>query len=99
MPSLLASIAPRQRVMLGTLPEAISHPEESLLQYYVEEVIPVSTGPPWSQEALENGIQNIPHVSACTPEIVWFIQGEMQRRVKGGFSILLPAADTVRVFL
>ena len=27
-----------------------------------------------------------------------FIRGEMQRRIKDGFSILLPAADAIRLF-
>ena len=27
-----------------------------------------------------------------------FIQGEMQRSIKDGFSILLPAADVIRLF-
>ena len=30
--------------------------------------------------------------------MVDFIRGEMQRRVQDGFSILFPAADTVRIF-
>ena len=28
-----------------------------------------------------------------------FIRGEMQRRVQDGFSILLPVADAVRIFV
>ena len=35
---------------------------------------------------------------ACTPEMTTFIQGEIQRRIKDGFSILLPASDAVRLF-
>ena len=33
------------------------------------------------------------------PEMVGFIQGEMQWRVQDGFSILLPAEDVLRVFV
>ena len=51
-PSLLAFIALRQRGALGTLPEELLHPEDALLQSYVEERILVNTGPPWWREAL-----------------------------------------------
>ena len=42
--------------------------------------------------------KNGPHMSSCTPEMVGLIQGGMQRRVQYGFSILLPAADAMRIF-
>ena len=38
------------------------------------------------------------HTSSCTPEMTSFIRGELRRRIKGGFSILLPAADAMRLF-
>ena len=38
------------------------------------------------------------HASACTTEMTSFIQGELRRRIKYGFSILLPAADAIRLF-
>ena len=50
------------------------------------------------REALYNAIKNGPHASACTLEMVWFIRGEMKRRVNDGFSILVPAAGKVRIF-
>ena len=33
-----------------------------------------------------------------TPEMTPFIRREMQRRIKDGFSILLPAEDAMRLF-
>ena len=41
---------------------------------------------------------NGPHTSACAPDMARFIRGEIQRRVKYEFSILLTAEDAVRVF-
>ena len=35
---------------------------------------------------------------ACTLEMTAFIRGEIQRRIKNGFSILLVAAYTIRLF-
>ena len=39
-----------------------------------------------------------PHASACTPDMTSFIRGELRRRIKDGFSILLPAADAIQLF-
>ena len=41
---------------------------------------------------------NGPHTSACAPDTVCFIRGELQRRVQDGFSILLSAEDAIRLF-
>ena len=46
-PSLLDFIVSYQRGTLGALPESVLHPTASLLQSYIEEGIPDSTGPPW----------------------------------------------------
>ena len=43
-------------------------------------------------------IKNGSHASACDPDMVNFIQGELQRQVKDRFSILLSAKGDVRVF-
>ena len=48
--------------------------------------------------ALETAISKGPHASACTLETNSFIRGELRRRIKDGFSILLPAADVMRLF-
>ena len=97
-PSFLDFIDLQQRGMLGDLPAEFSHMETALIQSYAEECIPVITGPPWLGEALYNDTNNRPHASECTSEMVGFIQEKMQQRVQDGFSILLPAADTVRIF-
>ena len=76
----------------------MKHPAVALLQKYVEEGIPAHTGPPWSPVALETALSKGPHASACTPEMISFILGELWRRIKDGFSILLPAADVMRLF-
>ena len=39
-----------------------------------------------------------PYASACTSEMTSFIRGELRRRIKDGFSILLPAADSIQLF-
>ena len=70
----------------------------TLLQSYVEEGIPVNTGPPWLRKALDEAIYNGPHASACAPDMVSFIRGELRRRIQDGFSILLSAEDAVRLF-
>ena len=70
----------------------------TLLQPYVEEGIPATTGPPWLRMALDEATQNRPHASACAPDMVSFIQGELRRRVQDGFSIFLSAKDDVRLF-
>ena len=64
----------------------------------MEEGIPVNTGPPWSRKALDEAIHNGPHASACAPDMVSFIRGELRRRIQDGFSILLSAEDAVRLF-
>ena len=70
----------------------------NLLKTYIEEGILTHTGPPWYPEALQTDISKGPHASACTPEMTSSIRGELRRRIKDGFSILLPAADTMRLF-
>ena len=49
-------------------------------------------------QALETVIYKGPRALACTPDITAFIQEEIQRRIKYGFSILLPAVDKIRLF-
>ena len=71
------------------------HPAADLLQTYVEEGIPDHTGPPCLFQALETAISKGPHASSLTPEMSSFIRGEMQRRIKDGFRILLPGADAI----
>ena len=74
------------------------HPAADLLRTYSEEGIPSHTGPPWSPQALETAIPKGTHASACTSDMKTFIRGEMQWSIKDGFSILLPAADAIRLF-
>ena len=76
----------------------MKHPAADLLKTYVEEGILAHTGPPWSPEDLETAIFKGPHASACTLEMTSFIQGELRLRIKDGFSILLLAADAMRLF-
>ena len=83
---------------MGGLPKGVKHPVAALLQTYSEEGIPAHMWPPWSPQALETTISKGPHASACTPEMNSFIRGDIQRRVKDGFSILLLAADVIRLF-
>ena len=78
--------------------DEVTHPAATLLQSYVEEGIPATTGTPWSRTALDEDIQNGLHESACAPDMVIFIQGDLRRRVQYGFSILLYAKDTVQLF-
>ena len=95
--SLQAFIDSEQRRTLGAISEAVSHPAATLLQSYVEEGIPANIGPLWSRAALGEKIRNGPHASACALDMVSFIQERLQRRVQGGFSILLSAEENVRV--
>ena len=44
---LQAFIASKRRSTLGALPEAVTHSAATLLQYYVEDDIPATTGSPW----------------------------------------------------
>ena len=83
---------------LGGLPEGLIHPSAALLNTYVEEGIPDHIGSPWSPQALGTTISKRPHASACTPEMTNFIRGEIQRRIKDGFIILLPAEDAIQLF-
>ena len=78
--------------------EEVAHPAATLLQSYVEEGIPATTGPPWSKTALDEAILNGPHASVCAPDMVNFIRGELRWQVQDGFSILLSAEDAVRLF-
>ena len=73
--SLQDFIASKQLKTLGALPEAVSHPASTLFQSYVEEGIPVSTGPPWPRAALDEAIRNGPHASACALDMVCLIWG------------------------
>ena len=96
--SLQAFIASKKRSTLGALPKSVTHPAATLPQSYVEEVIPATTGPPCLRTALDEAIQNGPHVSACAPDMVSFIREELRRQAQDGFSILLSAEDAVRLF-
>ena len=51
-PYLLVFIDSWKQGVLGVILEAFFHPAGTLLQTYVEEVILVHTGPPWSMQAL-----------------------------------------------
>ena len=97
-PSFLSFLDSKQRNTLGSLPEEVRNTSAALIKYYVEEGIPDHNGPPWSSQALETAISKGIHTSACTPETTMFIQGEIHRRIKVGFIILLPAAGAVWLF-
>ena len=97
-PSLLSLLSSKQRKTLGGLPKGVTLLSAYLLQSYVEDSIPVQTGPPWSPQALETAISKGQHASACTPGMTAFVQGKMQRMIKDGFSILLPVAYGIRLF-
>ena len=62
---------------LGYLTEGVTHPSADLICSYVEEGIPVHTGPPWSLQDLETAISKGGHSSACDLEMTAFVQGEM----------------------
>ena len=47
---------------------------------------------------MEEAIRKGQHVSACAPDMVRFIQGELQRWVQYVFRILLSAEDAVKLF-
>ena len=85
-------------VTLGVLTEAVRHLASTLMRDYVDEVIPVHKGPAWTHCALDLVTTKGPHMSAYTPMMTSFICREMRQRVRYGYSILLPAVDTVRVF-
>ena len=76
----------------------VLHLVVALPQSYVDEGITVNTGPPWLRGALEDSIKKCPYASKCTPEMVEFIQWDMQWRVQDRFKILLPAASTLILF-
>ena len=94
----MSFLASKQRKTLGGLPEGETHPAADLLRAYAEEGITAHTGPPWSLHALETAISKGTHTSDCNPDRTAFIRGEMQRRIKDDFSILLPTADAIRLF-
>ena len=96
--SLQTYIYSKQQRILGALQEAITHPVATLFQSYVKEDIPATTGLPWLRTTLDEAIWNGPHASACAPDMVSFIQGELRQRVQDGFSILLSAEDAARLF-
>ena len=62
-PSLLLFLASKQRKTLGGLPEGVRHTAADLLRTYVEEGIPVHTGPPWLNQLLETAISKGLHTS------------------------------------
>ena len=70
----------------------------AFIQSYIEKVISAHTKPPWSPQALETTVSKGSYASSCNPEMNTFIWGEMKRRIKDGFIILFPAADSVRTF-
>ena len=47
---------------------------------------------------MDEAIHNRPHTSACAPDMVSFIRGELRWQVQDGFSILLSAEDAVQLF-
>ena len=96
-PYLLSFLTSKQRKTLGGLPEGVKHPAADLLKAYVAEGNPSHTGPTWSLDSLDTATYKGPHASACTPEMTSFIREELRRRIKDGFSILLPEADAMRL--
>ena len=97
-PSLLSFLSSKQQKTLGSLIEGIRQPAVTLIQNYAEEGIPAHTGPNWSPQALETASSDGPHASSCTLDMTTFIPGEMQRRIKYGFRILLPETYELRLF-
>ena len=93
--SLLSFLSSKQWNTLGGLSEGVGHPAADLLQTYVEEGILDHMGPPWLPQAMDTAISKGSHALSCTPEMTSFIRGEMQRIIKYGFRILLPAADAI----
>ena len=69
-----------------------------LLENYLAEGILVHSGPAWLQQVLDKSIAWYPHVSSFTHNMKVFIHGEIIQRVQDGFSVLILAADAVRVF-
>ena len=86
-PSLTAFISSRQRITLGALSEAVLHPAAPLLQEYLEQVIPVHTGPAWLQRSLKRDIVKRTHASSYTPQMKAYISGELHQHVRDGFSM------------
>ena len=78
--------------MLGTLPASVFHPEASLLQYYLEKGIPVSTGPPWSREVLKVLLKTVP-MHNYEPQ-GW--QGSSGGRCSGGYRMALAYSSLQR---
>ena len=97
-PYLTAFIASRKRVTLGALSAAVQHPAAPVLRKYENKGIPVHTGPSWTQRDLDQAITEEPYTSAYKQEIKPFMSGEIRQSVQDGCSILLSAADVVRLF-
>ena len=95
-PSLTSFIASRLRGTQVVLPEAVRHLAATILLEYIYEDIPVHTVLAWTQRALDRDIAKGPHVSECTTEMTALVRRVMRNRVRDGFSIVLPEADTVR---
>ena len=76
----------------------MTHPDADLFWSYLEEVVPAHTGPLWSLLELETDISKGAHTSACILEITNFVWGEIQMRIKDGFSILFLMEDAIILF-
>ena len=55
------------------LPEVVTYQAAIFIQFYVEKVLPDTTGTPWLRTALDEAIRNRLHASACAPDMVKFI--------------------------
>ena len=52
----------------------------------------------WSPQSLETSVYKGAYALACTPEANTFTWGDMQRRIKDSFIILLTEEDAMRLF-
>ena len=97
-PPFIASIASMQRGTLGALAEAVQRPTAALMWDYVDAGILVRMISALTHRALDRAIEKGSHVYACPPEMMALIRREMRNRMQDFSSILLPAADAVRLF-
>ena len=97
-PSLTDFIASQQWGTLGVLTKEVQQPNTTLLEEYVVEGILLHARPDWSQKDLEKLISLGNHVSACTPNMIAFILGDVSQRMRDGFNIFILAIDAFQMF-
>ena len=74
------------------------HPATALLHKLSCQGFPTFVGYHWLLQTIQEVILQVPYVSTNTAEDTYFYQGELVERISRGFSVILSAANDIKLF-